>query len=138
MSRQPLPNRREQQLIDFDFEGRRFTVVFGQYSDGRIGEVFLDCDRPDSLSGALARDATVRNEPRHPAWCGDLDNKEGPHPQLRRTSRRSSWPSARSSRRGGRVMGKIVKLNRVFRPRLEVEHRQFTVGGLGIRVRTRR
>ena len=23
-------------------------------------------------------------------------------------------------------MGKIVKLNRVFRPRLEVEHRQFT------------
>jgi ribonucleoside-diphosphate reductase alpha chain len=59
MSRQPLPNRREQQLIDFDFEGRRFTVAFGQYSDGRIGEVFLDCDRPDSLSGALARDAAV-------------------------------------------------------------------------------
>ena len=52
MSRQPLPNRREQQLIDFDFEGRRFTVAFGQYSDGRIGEVFLDRDRPDSLSGA--------------------------------------------------------------------------------------
>jgi hypothetical protein len=55
--RERLPNRREQRLVAFEYEGRAFTAGSGVFPDGRIGEVFLDCDRPDSLTAALARDA---------------------------------------------------------------------------------
>ena len=36
-----------------------YRQALGLIADGRIGEVILDCDRPDSLSAALARDAAI-------------------------------------------------------------------------------
>jgi hypothetical protein len=57
--RERLPNRRKHRMITFDYDGRRFTACFGLHTDDRVGEVFLDCDRPDSLTAALARDAAI-------------------------------------------------------------------------------
>lgn len=57
--RRRLPNRRGAELIDFNHEGRRFTATFGHDADGHLAEILLDCDRPDSLSAALARDAAI-------------------------------------------------------------------------------
>lgn len=57
--RRRLPNRRGAELHDFEYEGRRFTATFGRDSEGHLAEIFLDCDRPDSLSAALARDAAI-------------------------------------------------------------------------------
>jgi hypothetical protein len=40
--RERLPDRRKAELRDFEHGGRRWTVTFGRFADGRVAEVFLD------------------------------------------------------------------------------------------------
>jgi hypothetical protein len=40
--RERLPNRRAAELVDFEHAGRRWTVAFGRFADGRIAELFID------------------------------------------------------------------------------------------------
>ena len=40
--RERLPDRREAELVDFEHEGRKWTVTVGRFADGRIAEVFID------------------------------------------------------------------------------------------------
>jgi len=41
-NREILPNRRFSESITISFQGERYNVTVGKYSDDRIGEVFID------------------------------------------------------------------------------------------------
>jgi hypothetical protein len=43
MERQRLPNRRASETIGFEFRGAAYAVTFSCFADGRLGEVFIDC-----------------------------------------------------------------------------------------------
>ena len=58
-SRNRLPNRRACETIAFERNGSRYQMTVGYFPDGRIGEVFLNADRSDSLLDVLASDAAI-------------------------------------------------------------------------------
>lgn len=58
-ARTRLPNRRPAETIAFERDGSRYCLTIGFYPDGRVGEVFLNHDRSDSLLDVLASDAAI-------------------------------------------------------------------------------
>ena len=54
-----LPNRRGSISTSFEASGARFEMSAGYYPDGRIGEVFLNADRANSLLDFLMSDAAI-------------------------------------------------------------------------------
>jgi hypothetical protein len=56
--REPLPIRRGAELIDFEHNGRPWTLTVGRFGDGRISEVFLDTPKASAI-GELAADAAI-------------------------------------------------------------------------------
>ena len=56
--RDRLPNRRGDELVDFEHAGRRWTVTIGRFPDGRVGEVFLDTPKASAI-GEIAADAAI-------------------------------------------------------------------------------
>ena len=40
--REHLPDRRGAELVDFEHEGRKWTVTVGRFADGGIAELFID------------------------------------------------------------------------------------------------
>jgi hypothetical protein len=58
--RRRLPNRRPQELIDFEHEGRRYTAGISRFEDGRLTEIFMSVSgRIGSMVEVLARDTAV-------------------------------------------------------------------------------
>src|SRR5215469_6635914 len=57
--RHRLPNRREHQVIPFEFGGIRFTAGIGRYDDGRLAEVFIDCTKMGSAVEANAKAGAI-------------------------------------------------------------------------------
>jgi hypothetical protein len=57
--RNRLPNRRPAETVGFEHAGARYQFTAGFYTDGSIGEVFLNHARSDSLLDALAHDAAI-------------------------------------------------------------------------------
>jgi hypothetical protein len=57
--RERLPNKRACESIAFERDGSRYQMTVGFYPDGRVGEVFLNADRSDSLLDVLASDAAI-------------------------------------------------------------------------------
>jgi hypothetical protein len=58
--RRRLPNRRPQELIDFEHEGRRYTAGISRFEDGQLAEVFVNVSgRTGGMVEALARDTAV-------------------------------------------------------------------------------
>jgi hypothetical protein len=57
--RDRLPNRRLASTFDIEVAGLLYTCTVGRFSDGRIGEVFLQNHKPSSQSDSNARDAAV-------------------------------------------------------------------------------
>ena len=57
--RQRLPHRRHSDVITFSDEGRKWTAYFGRHSNGQIGEVFLDSDKPNSAIALHANNAAI-------------------------------------------------------------------------------
>ena len=53
-----LPNRRAAELIDFEHNGRPWTLTVGRFGDGRIAEVFLDTPKASAI-GEIAADAAI-------------------------------------------------------------------------------
>ena len=51
--------RRRSETFDLEFNGLRFTASYSCFSDGRVGELFLQNHKPGSQSDANARDAAV-------------------------------------------------------------------------------
>ena len=58
-ARRRLPNRRRAETIAFERDGARFEMTIGFYPDGRVGEVFLNADRANSLLDFLMSDAAI-------------------------------------------------------------------------------
>src|SRR5258708_884071 len=58
-ARDRLPNRRPAETIAFERDGSRYCLTVGYFPDGRVGEVFLNADRADSLLDVLASDAAI-------------------------------------------------------------------------------
>jgi ribonucleoside-diphosphate reductase alpha chain len=56
--RERLPDRREAELVDFEHEGRKWTVTVGRFADGRIAEVFIDGPKESPIV-ALAQDGAL-------------------------------------------------------------------------------
>jgi ribonucleoside-diphosphate reductase alpha chain len=52
-ARQRLPNRREHQVIPFEFDGIGFTTGIGRYDDGRLAEIFIDSNKAGSAVEAI-------------------------------------------------------------------------------------
>ena len=48
--RDRLPNRRTSINTAFERDGSRYQMTIGHYPDGRVGEIFLNADRGDSIS----------------------------------------------------------------------------------------
>ena len=57
--RETLPDRRVTWSFDFQCQSGQYTTHVSYYPDGRLGEVWLVCDRPNSTADTLARDASL-------------------------------------------------------------------------------
>jgi hypothetical protein len=58
-ARNRLPDRRAAITTTFDRDGARFEMTAGFYPDGRVGEVFVNADRANSLLDFLMSDAAI-------------------------------------------------------------------------------
>jgi hypothetical protein len=58
-ARNRLPDRRLAETFELEVAGLRYTATISRFTDGRIGEVFLQNHKPGSQSDANARDAAV-------------------------------------------------------------------------------
>lgn len=58
-ARNRLPNRRSAVSTSFERDGASFAMTAGYYPDGRLGELFLNSDRANSLLDFLMSDAAI-------------------------------------------------------------------------------
>jgi hypothetical protein len=59
LRRDRLPNKRACETTSFQRDGARFEMTVGYYPDGRVGEIFLNADRANSLLDFLMSDAAI-------------------------------------------------------------------------------
>lgn len=59
MTRRELPARREGETFELRFWGIDFTVSFGRYPDGRVGEAFITGAKSGQDVEGTARDAAI-------------------------------------------------------------------------------
>jgi hypothetical protein len=57
--RQTFPNRRGSVRFSFTHAGRLYSATLSKFADGRLGEIFIDADKPDSELAVHANDAAV-------------------------------------------------------------------------------
>jgi len=57
--RRRLPNRRSAVAFELEHAGHRYRMHVGHFSDGAIGEVFLDSAKQNSALDAFASDAAI-------------------------------------------------------------------------------
>src|ERR1700731_2067036 len=58
-ARNRLPDRRSAVTTTFHRDGACFEMTIGYYPDGKVGEVFLNADRANSLLDFLMSDAAI-------------------------------------------------------------------------------
>jgi ribonucleoside-diphosphate reductase alpha chain len=58
-ARKPLPPRRLAETFDIEVGGLKYTATVGRFSDGRIGELFLNNQKCNSAADTNARDAAI-------------------------------------------------------------------------------
>jgi hypothetical protein len=58
-TRNRLPSRRPAETIAFERDNLKYHMTTGFYSDGHIGEVFLNAEHANSLLDVLAHDAAI-------------------------------------------------------------------------------
>jgi hypothetical protein len=58
-ARDRLPNRRLAETFEFDVGGLRYTCTIGRFSDGRIGEAFLNNHKSNSSADTAARESAI-------------------------------------------------------------------------------
>jgi hypothetical protein len=57
--RQRLPNRRPNEIIDFEHEGQRYTAAISRFANGRIAEVFLTSGKYGASVHLHATDSAI-------------------------------------------------------------------------------
>ncbi len=58
-ARQRLPNRRESERFTIDHGGTRYLCTLSAFADGRLAEIFIDCDKPTSTLAMHVNDAAI-------------------------------------------------------------------------------
>jgi hypothetical protein len=60
MPREPLPERRRSETLDFNFAGKlQYRATLGYYDDGRLGEVFLNAGKVGTDVDVSTRDSAI-------------------------------------------------------------------------------
>lgn len=59
LRRERLPNRRASETFQLEAGGLQYTCTVSRYSDGRIGELFLNNHKTNSAADTNARDAAI-------------------------------------------------------------------------------
>ena len=59
MSRTRLPDRRRHDVAEIEHGGFRLTVGSGRFTDGRLGEVFIDSTKTGTALDTILRDCAV-------------------------------------------------------------------------------
>ena len=59
MTRKRLPNRRPAESFELEVKGLRYTATVGRFSDGSIGELFLNNHRSNSSADTAARESAI-------------------------------------------------------------------------------
>ena len=57
--RERLPNRRASEVFEFEAGGLHYTASVSRFSDGRIGELFLNNHKSNSAADTNARDSAI-------------------------------------------------------------------------------
>jgi hypothetical protein len=57
--RQTLPNRRQADVIDFDFDGAAYTATYSTFPNGALAEIFLQSKKLNSDRGIAAKDGAI-------------------------------------------------------------------------------
>lgn len=57
--RERLPDRRPCERFDYIFNGRKYYYTEGYYPGGKLGEVFLSCDKLGSEAYIAARNEAI-------------------------------------------------------------------------------
>jgi ribonucleoside-diphosphate reductase alpha chain len=58
-TRNRLPNRRFAESFEVEVEGISYTATVGRFSDGTIGELFLNSQKSNSSADTAARDSAI-------------------------------------------------------------------------------
>lgn len=59
MNRKRLPDRRRSETFNFDCDGLIYTATVSWYSEGQIGELFINSHKNGSAADTNARDAAI-------------------------------------------------------------------------------
>jgi hypothetical protein len=57
--RERLPSRRGHRTFGLRYSGVDFVVGVGRYRDGRLGEIFIDCNKVGSQLQTVASDGAI-------------------------------------------------------------------------------
>jgi hypothetical protein len=57
--RRTIPNRRSHEVFEIEHQGIHYRVGIGRFDDGRLAEIFLDCERHGSAAETIAHDCAV-------------------------------------------------------------------------------
>ena len=57
--RHRLPHRRRSEIVELEVDGVRYKVTGSRFSDGRLGEIFIDGPKTGSTAQTTARDAGI-------------------------------------------------------------------------------
>jgi len=59
MSRERLPNRRRHDVTEIEHDGFRLAIGFGRFSDGRLGEVFINTHKGGTAIDTILKDSAI-------------------------------------------------------------------------------
>jgi hypothetical protein len=59
MEREHLPNRRASVSFSFECENHPYRATASFFADGRLGEIFLDTDKPDTPLQSNAENSAI-------------------------------------------------------------------------------
>jgi hypothetical protein len=57
--RQRLPNRRGNEIVDFEHAGQRYTAAISRFPSGDLAEIFLTCGKYGAAVHLHAQDSAV-------------------------------------------------------------------------------
>jgi hypothetical protein len=58
-ARRKLTNRRASEMFSFAHAGMRYDASLSRYDDGRVGEIFLSCNKTGSSADVAAKDSAI-------------------------------------------------------------------------------
>jgi len=59
MSRERLPSRRRHDVTEIEHGGFRLTIGVGRFSDGRLGEVFINTHKGGTAIDTILKDSAI-------------------------------------------------------------------------------